>query len=221
MTYYEHKRFWSPIVVLVGLALGTPAVLTVWDSPGDILALWPAHLIVGSIWTWFYFMSGRHANRHLRVDQDGVWIDEELAVEAQDIIAIDVVNDPRFGSLHEVGGPHLPGPGDDPTKRGTIWLQRNWARIVEAPAVGETGVVTRARDLARGSGMDSIMVLTEQWYAQGLREAWLLATYRPVQLAEALFRAAPHAQAAFVDEVPAPGTAAPGIATGDVDDPAG
>lgn len=215
MTYYEHERLWAPATVVMTAALVGPGLVIITEGMSEFLFIWPAHLFGITVSSLLHVLIGRHVNRHVRVDEEGLWVDGELVVAAGDIVAVGVAGDPIAGHLHLVGGSQLPRPRNHPTPSRSSLLQHSWARVVEAPGIDTVGVVTRARDLARGSWLDGVTVVTKRWYERGLREAWIIASYRPARLGEALSKAAPDAHLISTHDPYAPtseGSTAPGVA---------
>lgn len=221
MTYYEHRRLVPPSIIFFAVSLIGPGVLVYRDALGQWWEAWPVHLVVGTVLVLWWVGIARYANRHVRVDETGLWIDGELAVAAEDIRWVGTIGDGLYGHLTEVGSTALPRPRNHPTRHRTVWSQHNWARVIRAPDLGELAVATRARDQARGSWLDGVVVFTDAWYGRGMREAWLLCTYRPTKLSEALLRAAPQVETLVTRAASARNVGTPEIAAPDLDDQPG
>lgn len=216
MTYYEHRRLVTPSMICIAGALIIPGVLAYRDALGQWWEAWPLHLLFGTVIVLWYVTIARYSNRHVRVDDDGLWVDGELVAAPEEIVALGSTHDPViFGGMRLVGTSSLPRPRGDATGRRSLWGQSSWARVVEVPGVEESAVITRERDLVKGSWLErNVVVVTDRWYARGFREAWLISSYRPARLTEALSRVAPTAHRQLADDStasPRPGPGAAGV----------
>lgn len=195
MVHFEQRPLWSPVALGCCGISGGMGVWTLWYDPTFALAVWylPFGLIGMAVMIWVTI--GRHAHRTLRVDDEGVWIDGDLAIQPSQVVAITAAAD-----LDPVGTVmHLRArPGHE-----LSFLQHNWLRVLEVDGHG-TVVISRERDLGRATGFGGIVVVTDE-SDEGHPAGWFLPSLRRRQLGAALLAIAPDADvAAARDPRPAP-----------------
>lgn len=202
MVHFRQAGYWGilPVLVVAGLVVVAP-VLALWDAPLQTwIDAWPVHLLMLSVASWYWFIVGRHLNREVVLDDRGLWIDGDFQVGRRDIIGIGTLQDPA-SALHLR---RLDDAGHEDGRRSlsywfgaAAWRQRVWTRVLRVEGIGKVAV-PRSRDLARGSGWTSVLLVSRRSHGPGrladYREGWLIGTFRDEELVRAVLAGAPEAQ---------------------------
>lgn len=183
---YEHRRLIPPSVMFMTGAVGSLIIFgAVENFPMWVELWWLQVLSAVFIWT-FWFIVGRGADRAVKVDTAGLWVDDELVVEAHEIRGLSTrVGDEDTRHIHAATRKQM---------HMSLWSQASYVVIHEEPTWSHAAAATRERDLARGTWLNGVMVATSAFMGPGMREAWYLASYRSRDLYEALQRIAPQAE---------------------------
>lgn len=188
MVWFRRRGFFGlSSAVFLGVLAGIPVHVNRTDWEAWVIT-WPAHLFFLALFAAHWWFVGRHANRAVRVDDDGLWVGGELAVPASRIIAVVPATDTGTAELQRMGE----------VDRGA-WVQGSWGRFTR-PAGSEPVVVTRDRDLGRGTWNRGAIVTTDEYEpGEDFRKGWFVPAYRRERLLDALVAVAPHVDAPVDD----------------------